>query len=152
MSIIDDPMLALIARFVLGDIDNLGVSDEEFLQHQVAAIKEHIGDAPPELRQQLALEWIKEHAEQYRREWQRRTLSRVALEQRCADCPLIHEDPSSSCAIHDKWLLLLQQYIDGDISSDNYVEETLDLLGTHKLSLKITAVSSRMHSQAATGH
>ena len=31
MFIIDDPMLALIARFVAKDIDNLNISDETFL-------------------------------------------------------------------------------------------------------------------------
>ena len=151
MSIIEDPMLALIARFVVKDIDNLGVSDEAFLQHQVAEIRKHVGDAPAEQRQRLALEWIKEHAEQYRQEWQRRTLSKIALEKRCDDCPLIHDEPASACVIHKQWILLLQEYIAGDISSERYIEETLDLLSRHKASLKITEVSARIQSQAATG-
>ena len=66
MCIIDDPMLALIARFVVEDIDNISISDEMFLRHQVAEIRSYIEKAPRKQQQQLALAWIKEHAEQYR--------------------------------------------------------------------------------------
>lgn len=38
MFIADDPMLALIARFVL-DVQHLEVSDEEFLREQLGAIE-----------------------------------------------------------------------------------------------------------------
>ena len=50
MCVIDDPMLALIARFVVEDIDNLSISDEIFLQHQVAEIGSYIEDAPSNQR------------------------------------------------------------------------------------------------------
>jgi hypothetical protein len=83
MCIIDDPMLALIARFVVEDIDNLSVSDELYLQNQVAEIRSYIENSPGEQQQQLALAWIKEHAKQYRQEWQRKTFSKVALNKRC---------------------------------------------------------------------
>ena len=62
MFIIDDPMLALIARFVAKDIDNLNVSDETFLQDQITEIRRHIERSPKKQQQQLALEWIKEYA------------------------------------------------------------------------------------------
>lgn len=77
MGVIDDPMLALIARFVVEDIDNLCIPDEIFLQQQVDEIKCHIGGADGEERHRLALQWITEHAERYRREWQKKELSRI---------------------------------------------------------------------------
>ena len=144
MCIIDDPMLALIARFVVGDIDNLSVSDEMFLQHQVIEIRSYIENAPREQQQQLALAWIKEHAEQYRREWQRKTFSKIVLDKKCADCPLIHDSSKSFCVIHSRWTVLLNECIADEISSDKYVEETLNLLNQHKTNLKISAISSRM--------
>jgi len=45
MCIIDDPMLALIARFVVEDIDSISISDETYLQHQIAEIRSHIENA-----------------------------------------------------------------------------------------------------------
>ena len=144
MCIIDDPMLALIARFVVEDIDNPSISDETYLQHQVAEIRSHIENSPREQQQQLALAWIKEHAEQYRQEWQRRTLSRIAPDKRCTDCPLVRDGSNSSCVIHSKWVVLLKEYIADEIDSDMYVEETLDLLSQNKSNLKISAISSKM--------
>jgi hypothetical protein len=144
MCIIDDPMLALIARFVVEDIDNLSISDEMYLQHQVAKIRSHIENAPGKQQQQLALEWIKEHAEQYRQQWQRRTFSKIVLDKRCADCPLINDSSKSSCDIHSRWIVLLNEYIADEIGSDIYIEETLNLLNQNKNNLKISAISSKM--------
>ena len=92
MCILDDPVLALIARFVVDDLDNLSVSDEAFLKTQVETICTHVEDAPVEEQQRLALSWITEHAEQYRRDWHRKTLSRYVADKRCRDCPLIHNN------------------------------------------------------------
>ena len=147
MSVIDDPMLALIARFVVGDIDNVSISDEVFLQNQLAEIRSHIDNAPREQQQQLALVWIKEHAEQYRQEWQRKTFSKAVLDKRCPDCPLIHDSDVSFCVIHSEWVILLKKYVDDDISSEKYVEHALALLTQHKTNLKISAVSSRIQSR-----
>ena len=144
MCIVDDPMLALIARFVVEDIDNLSISDELYLQHQVDEIRSCIGNAPGDQQQQLALAWIKEHAEQYRQEWQRRTFSKIVLDKRCADCPLVKDGSKSSCVIHSRWVVLLKEYIADEIGSDVYVEETLNLLDQNKTKLKISAVSSKM--------
>ena len=144
MCIIDDPMLALIARFVVEDIDNISISDETYLQHQVAEIRSHIENSPRKQQQQLALAWIKEHAEQYRQEWQRRTLSEIALDKRCSDCPLVRDGSNSSCVIHSKWVVLLKEYIADEIDSDMYVEETLDLLSQNKSNLKISAIFSKL--------
>jgi hypothetical protein len=144
MCIIDDPMLALIARFVVEDIDNLSISDETYLHSQVAEIKGYIENSPRKQQQQLALAWIKEHAEQYRQEWRKRTLSNIVLEKRCADCPLIHDGSKSSCIIHSRWAVLLKKYIADEIGSDIYIEETLNLLHENKTNLKISAISSKM--------
>ena len=144
MCILDDPMLALIARFVVEDIDNLSVSDELYLQNQVAEIRSYIENSPGEQQQQLALAWIKEHAKQYRQEWQRKTFSKVAPNKRCTDCPLAQDGSNSSCFIHGRWVVLLKEYIADEISSDIYVEETLNLLNQNKTNLKISAISSKM--------
>jgi len=144
MSILVDPMLALIARFVVKDIDDLSFSDEAFLRQQFKEVKGHIEDAPKEQQQKLALTWIKEHAEQYRREWQRKTFSRMVLAKRCPDCPLRHDDSKRYCTIHTRWVVLLKDFIADKISSTQYVEETLDLLKENKANLKISARSSKI--------
>lgn len=144
MDIIDDPMLALMARFVIDDIENLNLSEEEFLQHQILEIKNNIEHAPKEQRQQLALAWIREHAEKYRKDWRRRTISKMVLEKRCADCPLIHDGSMSHCAIHGRWVILINEYMADKISSETYIKETLDLLTQHKESLKISRIASKM--------
>jgi hypothetical protein len=144
MCIIDDPMLALIARFVVEDIDNLSISDEMFLKQQVAEVSSYIENAPGKQQQQLALEWIKDHAEQYRQEWRKRTFSKVVLDKRCTDCPLIHDSSKSSCIIHSRWTVLLKEYVADKVDSDIYIEETLNLLNQNKTNLKISAISSKM--------
>jgi len=142
----DDPLLALIARFVVEDIDNIKVSDEAFLQLQLTEMKKHLESGPKEQRQQLALAWITKHAEQYRNEWQRRTLSKMVLDRRCADCPLTKGGSSSYCAIHGRWALLLKEYMADQISSETYIEETLALLSQHKADLKISAMTAKMQA------
>jgi len=144
MCIIDDPMLALIARFVVEDIDNINISDEIFLQQQITEIQNHIKKSPQKKQQQQALEWIKEHAEQYRQDWRRRTFSRVVLDKRCADCPLVHDSSSSFCTIHSKWVVLLKEYVADKIGSDEYIKEALNLLEQNKTNLKVSAVNLNM--------
>ena len=140
MCILDDPLLALIARFVVDDLDNLSVSDEAFLKSQVAAVRSHVGHAPVEQQQQLALGWIKEHAESYRQDWQKKTLSKVVAEKRCNDCPLIRDNTNAFCTIHDKWVILLNEYVSNKIDSAKYIEETLAILTRNKNDLKISGL------------
>ena len=144
MCIIDDPMLALIARFVVEDLDNLSISDEVYLHQQVAEIRSNIEKAPGKQQQQLALAWIKEHAEQYRQEWKKKTFSKIVLDKRCVDCPITHDNSESSCDIHGRWVELLNEYIADEIGSEIYIEETLNLLNQNKTNLKISAISSKM--------
>lgn len=142
MGVIDDPMLALIARFVVEDIDNLGIPDEVFLQQQVDELKRYVGDATGRECHQLSIQWIKENAINYRREWQKKELTRIVLDKRCADCPLMHRDTHKPfCTIHKRWAGLLREYLADQITSERYVEETLDLLNQHKNNLKISAFS-----------
>jgi len=146
MRIFDDPMLALIARFVVDDMNDLNISDEVFLQHQLTEIRSHVAKAPKEQQQKLVLKWIKEYAERYRQDWQKNTLSKMVLNKRCTDCPLIRDGSTSYCVIHSKWVALLGEYVSDKIDSEKYIEETLDLLTQHKSELKISTISSRMRS------
>ena len=140
MSIIDDPTLALIARFVVDDLDNLSISDEAFLKSQVETICSHINDAPKEQRQQMALAWIKEHAERYRREWLRKTLSKRVSDKRCRDCPLQYGSEKDFCRIHKKWTILLNEYVTDKIDSEKYIEKSLHILNQHKNDLKVSEI------------
>ena len=140
MIIIDDPVLALIARFVVDDLDNLSISDEAFLKSQVETIYSHINNAPEEQQQQLALAWIKEHAERYRQEWFRKSLTKSVSDKRCQDCPLQHGSDKEFCAIHSKWSILLNEYVTDKIDSEKYIEETLYILNQHKNDLKISEI------------
>ena len=54
MYIVDDPTLALIARFV-GGLSNSDISDAEFFRQQVAAIVDYVGKFPPEEQNLQAL-------------------------------------------------------------------------------------------------
>ena len=140
MSIIDDPVLALIARFVVDDLDNLSISDEAFLKSQVETIYSHINNAPEEQQQQLALAWIKEHAERYRQEWFRKSLTKSVSDKRCQDCPLRHGSGKQYCSIHSKWINLLNEYVTDKIDSEKYIEETLYILNQHKNDLKVSEI------------
>lgn len=140
MSLPDDPMLALIARFVVHEAEHFNVSEQQYLQDQLAEIRRHIDSFPEQQQEQAALDWIAQHAERYRRQWQEQKLSDLALDRRCPDCPLADEGSSTSCMIHKRWVGLINEYIAGEINSERYVEETLRLLGEHKHALKTALV------------
>lgn len=144
MVILDDSMLALIARFVVDDISKLSISDEKFLKHQVLEIKSQIEDVPGEQQQKVILEWIREHAEQYRKQWHAETITQLLLHKRCSDCPLIDNGSSSNCAIHDRWIELLKDYLAGEVDSEEYVLQSLKILGEHKQELKISRIATRL--------
>jgi hypothetical protein len=136
MFIVDDPMLALISRFVL-DVEQLNASNEEFLQQQVHSIEQYVNQFGADERQRRALEWIEEHAKHHRQSWQRRMVTEQLTERRCKDCPLIADDSHAHCAIHAEWSDLLRDYVDDRISSRQYVEDVLKLLSDHKSQLKV---------------
>ena len=136
MYIVDDPMLALIARFVGGQAAP-GVSDEAFMQRQIEAIRAYVERFPDEEREMRAREWIEGYARQYRQRWQMSVISEQSGESRCPDCPLLGDRGTSRCAVHDRWLRLLNSYVAGEISSKQYVEDTLALLNAHKERIRV---------------
>lgn len=144
MVVFDDSMLALIARFVVDDISKLSISDEKFLKHQVLEIKSQIEDVPGDQQQKVILEWIHEHAEQYRKQWHAKTITQLLLHKRCSDCPLIDNGSSSSCSIHGRWIELLKDYLAGEVDSEEYVLQSLEILDEHKQELKISRIAKRL--------
>jgi len=145
MYIVDDPILALITRFV-GDAKNLNLSDADFLLKQIAAIEQHVEQFPAEERDTRALEWIEAYAREYRQQWQKQAAVGVLAQARCPDCPLDGGNRTTPCAIHDRWLELLRRYAATEISSREYVEDSLKLLGQYKDRLK----SGRIRRQRQT--
>ncbi len=142
MPIVDDPMLALIARFVVAE-DRLDVANEEFLKRQITAIEKHVSRFPDDEKGERALEWIAAHAGKYRQAWQKRVVSKQAPGQRCEDCPLGPNEDLSECEIHDSWVGLLKRYVNGQITSRRYVEDTLVLLKDNKARLSVAGYGSR---------
>ena len=90
------------------------------------------------------MEWIAVHAQQYRRQWQKSAVAQALSKARCPDCPLTGGQRTSRCEIHDLWLKLLQQYIADEISSQEYVENTLSLLSQYKNRLKVRSPRKRL--------
>jgi hypothetical protein len=141
MFIVEDPMLALITRFVT-DTRELGLSNDDFLRAQVRAIQEHVSRHPEAERQARALDWIEQHAERYRLTWQRAQVAAQVGDRRCGDCPLVSSGASTHCEVHTKWVALLEDYVAGRTSSREYVEEALALLRAHKSRLAVVASRS----------
>lgn len=136
MCIVDDPMLALIMRFV-AKRDTFNVSDEAFLKQQLQAISEYVAQFPEEEKTRRAIEWIEKYAVQYRQNWQRKIAMQRLSKTRCPDCPLVKEKFGAQCVIHNQWVSLLEDYTDEKITSHEYVEETLQLLQEHKKKLQV---------------
>ncbi len=136
MYTIDDPMFALILRFV-GHSQKITYSNHDFIQKQLKTIQEHIEKFPPEERKLRAIEWIENSARDYRERWVKEVIDQMFSSQRCPDCPLSRVNDLEHCQIHEKWLDLLQQYAAAEINTKIYVENTLKLLTQHKESLKM---------------
>jgi hypothetical protein len=145
MYIVDDPTLALISRFVEGS-ERPELSDEEFFQGQLATVEAYVASFPEAEREMRALAWIENNARRYRQQWQQHAAVAVLQAARCPDCPLAggHER-QTPCAIHERWLELLGRYVGSQISSHDYVEQSLALLARHKAGLR----ASRARSAAA---
>jgi hypothetical protein len=138
--VVDDPTLALIARFVVGpgEVERI---DAAFLSHQDETIQAYVDRYPASEREGRALEWIEANAAQYRKAWHEQVAIEALARTRCPDCPLSEGD-ESPCDIHSKWLALLRHYVARDISSHDYVQRSLALLEDHKDSLKVTHARS----------
>lgn len=137
MTIVDDPMLALIVRFVT-DQDKLGLSGEEFSKRQIMALQAYLDRFPYAERQMHALEWIEQHAEEYRKTWQKKAVPKHAKRKRCHDCPMAGGDDSINCVIHDQWLTLLNRYLCNQVDSAEYVKDALFMLRKYKEHLIVT--------------
>lgn len=137
MYTIDDPMFALILRFI-GHNKKVSFCDKGFLHKQLKAIQEHVDAFPPEEQELRAIEWIEKYARQYRKSWEEETITKKFIGKRCSDCPL-HKSKLKvfKCQIHEKWMKLFRQYATNEISSKQYVEKNLKLLSQHKEHLKI---------------
>lgn len=136
MSSIDDPMLALIMRFV-GCNGEVRVSETEFLRLQAEAIRTYAGAFPKCERNERAVEWIAAHAEDYRERWSKCIQSIAAESSRCPDCPLVRRQGGAACEIHERWLAILDAYVHHRITSKDYVKTSLALLRKHKDRLKL---------------
>ena len=131
MLIADDPLLACIVRFVSAT-DGSEPDNDDFLSIQIKTLRKHLLQFPPEERDDAAMEWVMQHAANYRRYWQNRTISRQTWALRCNDCPVADRGGAEHCEIHEQWLYLLRRYMQGEIRSRDYVEGALTLLQGHK--------------------
>jgi hypothetical protein len=127
----DDPLLACIVRFVLR-ADDSETDNEEFLGLQIKALRRHLLQFPAEEQDDRAMDWVVQHAANYRRYWQRRTISEQTWSLRCKDCPVAERGSTEHCEIHEQWLYLLRRYMLGEIRSRDYVERALSLLQANK--------------------
>ena len=136
MYTINDPMFALILRFVGGN-QKIAFEDDKFIKKELKVIQSYIEQFPPEERELRAIEWIEAHAYGYRKTWEKEAIGKEFSARRCSDCPLAVMDASEHCEIHEEWMSLLQQYATGEIGSREYVENALELIGRHKENLKV---------------
>jgi hypothetical protein len=136
MSDIDDPMFAMILRFV-GANQEIDFLDNRFIRNQLDIIQKYIEKFPAKERRLRAKEWIEENARLYRETWKKEIITNRYSNQRCKDCPLLGTTTYEHCQIHDQWVELLRQYALGDINTKKYVEDTLKFLGKHKEHLKV---------------
>lgn len=133
---IEDPMLALLLRFVVNE-EKLQHETEEFIQRQIRTLQEYLQQYPADEQDKRTLDWIEHHAAEYRKNWEMRLISKEASRFQCADCPLVKNEDSSHCAIHNQWLELLKKYGKDMINSTDYIKEALELLTQHKENLRI---------------
>lgn len=131
MFVADDPLLACIARFVLPE-EGSGSDNAEFLRFQIKTLRRHLVQFPAEEQDERAMDWVVRHAADYRRYWQRRSISEQTWALRCEDCPIAARGAAEHCEIHEQWLYLLRRYMVGEIRSRDYVERALALLQANK--------------------
>ena len=135
MFVVDDPFLALILRFVVDTADSAS-TNKEFLDGQLKAMRQHLAQFPKAEHGSRAMEWIGQRAAKYRRDWERNTLANRTVYLRCADCPLIDAGAAEQCEIHEQWLYLLHRYLGYEVTTRDYIEDSLSLLREYKDQLK----------------
>ena len=136
MNPIDEPLLALILRFVVAE-SAADLPQEACMRLQLAMIREHVAGFPEPQREARALEWVEQHARRFRTECQGR-LVKAALDDdaRCPDCPLAEATDRDHCAVHVRWMALVRDYLDQRLTSAEYVRRCLALLEEHRDQLK----------------
>ena len=77
MYTINDSMFSLILRFV-GGHKRVTFHDDEFVQKQLAAIRDHIAQFPVDEQELRAIEWIEAHAREYRKAWEKDVIGPVS--------------------------------------------------------------------------
>ncbi|HSA59600.1 MAG TPA: hypothetical protein VLJ37_07945 [bacterium] len=134
---IDDPLFALILRFVGYELGVSYCDDEDFVQRELKAIESYIDGFPQAEQERHAMEWVEGHANEYRKKWEKDFVRRTISGQRCADCPISKNGRPGNCPIHDQLSALLEKYIGGDVTASGYVKDSLELLSRYKEHLKI---------------
>ena len=136
MPTVDDPLLALILRFVV-NTEAPDQTDEEFLERQLRAMRQYLARFPEKEHANRALEWIEQRAARYRRDWERKTVTSRTLYLRCADCPLADLGAAEQCEIHEQWSYLMHRYLTGEVASREHIEGSLTLLREYKEQLRV---------------
>lgn len=150
MDDIDDPLLALILRFVVAEADS-DLPHEACMRLQVTLIQEHIAAFPPEDREAHAIEWVEQHARRFRKDCRGKLIAAaLADEAKCRDCPLLETAGGSPCIIHKRWAALIHAYVDKQLSSAEYVRNSLALLQNHKDQLKVSRLRNEPLPRAST--
>ena len=141
MNDIDDPLLAMILRFVVAEADS-DLPHEACMRLQVALIQDHIAAFPAEERETHAMAWVEQHARRFRDDCRGKLIAAALTNEasRCRDCPLLETGDGGICAVHERWTTLVHQYVDERLSSADYVRASLALLREHKDRLKVTRI------------
>lgn len=147
---IDDPLFALILRFVGFKLGAASSDDDAFVQRELTAIETYIDRFPPAERERRAMEWVEKHANEYRKKWEREFVKRTFSEQGCADCPISRNGHPENCPIHDQLFVLLDKYIGGEVNSARYVKDALELLSRYKEHLKVKLSELRARQEIKT--
>ncbi len=134
---IEDPLLALIIRFVVED-EQLDSVSNEFIQRQIKTLEDYLTQFPTDEHECHTMHWVQQHAAEYRKQWEKKVVTHRVSKWQCKDCPLLNEVDANHCIIHQNWLSLLQQFSRDDISTAKYVESALTLLTEHKEHLRLS--------------
>ena len=145
---IDDSVFALILRFA-GFNQELSFHSDEFFKKQLEEIKAHVDQYQPEERGLRAIKWIEQYASEYRKAWNKEMISREVLEHQCPDCPLQNKNSDGHCEIHDQWMELLQKYAADEMTSQEYVRNTLLLLAIYKEDLRVKLSALPLQQQSS---
>lgn len=150
MTDIDDPLLALILRFVVADVDSR-LPEEACMHLQVALIQDHIAAFPPQEREAHALEWVEQHARRFREDCKGKLVAAALADgARCRDCPLLEAADGSPCIVHDRWAALIREYLNERITSAEYVRSSLALLQAHKEQIKVSMLRDQSLPQTSS--